>query len=121
MSGKPVLWENPAFVSLMNQVTVAVMKANSAPRALWEKIPEERATKPRLYSFYSLDKDNRIVVGEDREYESDAMAIAYGHEMLAFEDYQKIEVWLRDARVGLMHKNGARGGGAGVSLRKAAK
>src|ERR1700678_2730198 len=92
MSGQPVLWENPAFVSLMNRVTVAVMKANSAPRALWEKIPEERATKPRFYSFYSLDTDNRIAVGEDRECESDAMAIACGHEMLAFEDYQKIEV-----------------------------
>jgi hypothetical protein len=109
MSGQPVFWENPAFASLMNQMTVAVMKANSAPRALWEKLPEEMAAKPRFYSFYSLDKDNRIAVGEDRECESDAMAIAYGYEILALVDYQKIEVWLRNARVGLVQKNGADG------------
>jgi hypothetical protein len=105
MSGQLDHWGNPTLVGLMNQMTVAIMRANSAPRALWQNFPKVPVQHYRFYTFYSFDKDERIILGEDRECESDAMAIAYGREMLAFSGYQKIEVWLRNGRVALVQKS----------------
>jgi len=45
-------------------------------------------------------------LGEDRECDGIASAIACGRELLAFGDYQKIEVWIKNARLGFVQKNG---------------
>jgi hypothetical protein len=90
----------------MNQMTVRIMKATAAPGALWQNTPRVAGNNYRFYTFYSFDNDERIVLGEDRECGSDVVAIAYGREMLAFGGYRKIEIWLRNARVAVVQKNG---------------
>ena len=107
MSGQTMFGGNPTVAGLMNRMTVAVMRANAAPRALWESSAKIARPKPRYYSFFFFDNSNQISFGEDREYDSLASAIAHSRELLAFGDHEKIEVWVRNARVGLVKKNGA--------------
>ena len=49
----------------------------------------------------------RLRLGRIREYDSLASAIAHSRELLVFGDYEKIEVWVWNARVGLVKKDGA--------------
>ena len=109
MSGQLMFWEFPAVISLMKRMSLGVMRANAVPRALWEMSPKITEPKPGIYSFFFYDHNNRITLGEDRECDNLASAIVCGRELLAFGDYQKIEVWVKNARVGLVQKNGTNG------------
>jgi hypothetical protein len=104
MRGQFGFWKSPAVVGLMNQMALGVMRANTVPRALWETSPKITKPKSGFYSFFFYDHNNQLILGEDRECDSIASAIACGHELLAFGDYQKIEVWVKNARVGLVQK-----------------
>jgi hypothetical protein len=55
-----------------------------------------------FYRFYSIDIGGRIALAEDRECESDAVALALGNELLSGRTCQKIEVWLDRKRVGVI-------------------
>jgi hypothetical protein len=107
MSGQTIFWGNPTVAGLMNRMTVAVMRANAASRGLWESSAKTARPRQRFYRFSFFDNSNQITFGENREYDSLASAIAHSRELLAFGDYEKIEVWVRNARVGLVKKDGA--------------
>jgi hypothetical protein len=55
-----------------------------------------------FYRFYSIDIGGRIALAEDRECESDAVALALGNELLSGRTCPKIEVWLDRKRVGVI-------------------
>ena len=96
MSGQLSFWKSPGLVSVMNQMTLGIVKAQVAsPR----KVAVQR---PRYYRFYFLDKNGHIIAGEDIECESNEKAIDCGWDMLAVGDYPRIEVWVRDTRIGLV-------------------
>ena len=98
MSGQAMFWGNPTVAGLINRMTVAVTRANADLRGLWESSAKTARPKPLYYSFSFFDNSNQITFGEDREYDSLASAIAHSRELLAFGDYEKIEVWVECAR-----------------------
>ena len=109
MSRRSVLWRDPTVVTLMNQISVQIIKAIAAPRTLWQHLPKAAVQNCRFYTFYSFDNDGRIILDEDRECGSDAIAIEYGREMLTFGGYEKIEICLRNVRVAHLRKSGVDG------------
>ena len=93
-------WQSPQLVGVMNQMTLGIMKAQVASPPAHKA--RKAAQRPRFYRFYFLDKNGHIIAGEDIECEGNEKAIDCGWDMLAFGDYPKIEVWVRDARIGLV-------------------
>jgi hypothetical protein len=85
----------------MNQMTMGIAKAHVAAPFMGK--PRKAAVlKPRFYRFYIIDDHGRIISGEDLECASDEKAIDCGWDMLSFGDYPRIEVWVRDARIGIV-------------------
>jgi hypothetical protein len=101
MSGQLGFWKSPQLLGVMNQMTLGIMKAHVAAASTY-KPRKAAAEKPRFYRFYFLDENGRIIAGEDIECESNESAMDYGWDMLAFGDYPRIEVWVRDARIGIV-------------------
>jgi hypothetical protein len=101
MSGQLSFWKSPGLVSVMNQMTLGMVKARVASPSA-HKPRKVAVQRPRFYRFYFLDKNGHIIGGEDIECESNEKAIDCGWDMFAFGDYPKIEVWVRDVRIGLM-------------------
>jgi hypothetical protein len=101
MSGQLGFWKSPGLVSVMNQMTLGIMKAQVASASAYE--PRKMTVQtPRFYRFYFLNENGRIITGEDIECESDVKAVDCGWDMLAFGDYPRIEVWVRDACIGIV-------------------
>jgi hypothetical protein len=101
MSGQLSFWKSPGLVSVMNQMTLGIVKAQVASPSA-HKLRKVAVQKRRFYRFYFLDKNGRIIAGEDLECESNEKAIDCGWDMLAVGDYPRIEVWVRDTRIGLI-------------------
>jgi hypothetical protein len=93
--GKPLLAE------VMKQMTLGILKAHAASPSFDTSL-KTASKKPRFYSFYSLDEHGHIIAGEDMECENDATAMDRGWDLLAFGECPTIEVWVRNARVGLV-------------------
>jgi hypothetical protein len=101
VSGQLSFWKSPGLVSVMNQMTLGIVKAQVASPSA-HKPRKVAVQRPRYYRFYFLDKNGHIIAGEDIECESNEKAIDCGWDMLAVGDYPRIEVWVRDTRIGLI-------------------
>jgi hypothetical protein len=60
--------------------------------------------KRRRYSFRPIDKNGAIAAGQDCACMNDRMAIEYGWNMVAMAQFPAVQVWRRDALVGILER-----------------
>ena len=61
-------------------------------------------TRRRRYSFRPIDKNGAMAVGQDCACMNDRVAIDYGWNMVAMAQFPVVQVWHRDALVGILER-----------------
>ena len=60
--------------------------------------------KRRRYNFRPIDKNGAMAVGQDRACMNDSMAIDHGWNMVAMAQFPAVQVWHRNALVGILER-----------------